>query len=110
MRSFKEDCYWYDEWADMNASIPYCKAGKNMDKCGLALETCAGCTEYHSQQIRTNGDRIRSMTDRDLSILFTPHDTFFCPVAQSEEGLQACRRDNWSCFECFFLWLKEEAE
>ena len=49
MKAYKEDCYWYDEWGDMNAHIPYCKAGKNMDAYGLALESCDGCEEYHSK-------------------------------------------------------------
>ena len=60
---------------------------------------------------QTNSDLIRNMDDHELANFFTPHDTFFCPEAQSEEGLLACRyRGNWSCSECFFLWLKEEVE
>lgn len=59
----KEDCYWYWEDHDMGARIPFCTARKGSDP----LETCDGCGEYHSKHRRTQGDRIRSMSDRELA-------------------------------------------
>lgn len=59
---YKEDCYWYREEQDMNAHIPYCTC-KNQ----FPLNTCENCEDYHSRSKRTQGDRIRSMTDEELA-------------------------------------------
>ena len=64
---YKEDCYWYSEWQDMNAHIPTCKAGKNMDSLGLCLENCKDCDSYHSRYEPTNADKVRAMTDGELA-------------------------------------------
>ena len=46
MQCCKEDCYWYDEWQDMNAHIPYCKC-KNADF--IEPKDCENCEQYHSK-------------------------------------------------------------
>lgn len=46
----------------MNAHIPYCTC-KNQ----FPLNTCENCEDYHSRSKRTQGDRIRSMTDEELA-------------------------------------------
>lgn len=60
----KEDCYWYREWQDMGAHIPYCKC-----KSGDFIEPkdCNNCEQYHSKYKQTNADRIRSMSDEELA-------------------------------------------
>ena len=65
----KEDCYWYDEWQDMNARIPFCK----LDKPDVYRESCEGCTEYHSKYKRTNADKLRSMSDKELAKWLSRH-------------------------------------
>lgn len=64
MQCCKEDCYWYDEWQDMNAHIPYCKC-KNADF--IEPKDCENCEQYHSKYKPTNADRIRQMTDEELA-------------------------------------------
>ena len=61
---YKEDCYWYREEQDMNAHIPYCPC-----KNEFPLNSCENCEDYHSRSKRTQGDRIRSMNDRQLAEL-----------------------------------------
>ena len=103
MMLFKEDCYWYDEWGDMNALIPYCKAGKNMDRSGMRLESCDGCEEYHSRGKRTNADKIRTMTNEELAETITkdwcsivcPGGSFFC---------------DGDCVTKITEWLKQEVK
>lgn len=63
----KEDCYWYDEWQDMSAHIPICRAGKNLDEYGLSLQDCDGCEQYHSKYKATNADKIRNMNDEEMA-------------------------------------------
>lgn len=60
--SIKTDCYWYDEWKDMNASLPCCKL-TNDD----ILDSCDGCKHYHSKYNPTNADLIRKMNDEELA-------------------------------------------
>ena len=61
----KEDCYWYGEWQDMNASIPYCKLRKH--DLYITWENCLNCPDYHSKNKKTNADAIREMSDKQLS-------------------------------------------
>lgn len=41
----KKDCYWYSEYKDMNATIPYCRYYKQ-DEC----ECTYFCDHYISQK------------------------------------------------------------
>jgi len=97
---YQEDCYWYEEWKDMNARIPFCKAGKNLDSSGLVLETCEGCEEYHSRSKRTNADKIRSMNDETLADFL------------GGKGCIDCKREceEAKCESCWLDWLKQECE
>jgi hypothetical protein len=60
--SIKTDCYWYEEWEDMNATFPCCKLSDND-----ILDSCDRCKEYHSKYHQTNADYIRQMTDEELA-------------------------------------------
>lgn len=59
---YKEDCYWYREEQDMNAHISYCLCNNK-----FPLDSCENCENYHSRSKRTQGDRIRSMSDEQLA-------------------------------------------
>ena len=50
----KEDCYWYEEWQDMNAIVPACK--KKKDKLCINPEDCLGCEFYRNKYEITNAD------------------------------------------------------
>ena len=60
----KEDCYWYEEWQDMGAHVPYCRC-KRADF--IEPKDCENCEQYHSKYKPTNADRIRSMSDEKLA-------------------------------------------
>lgn len=60
----KEDCYWYREWQDMGAHIPYCRC-KNTDF--IKPQDCENCEQYHSKYKPTNADKIRKMSDEKLA-------------------------------------------
>lgn len=98
---YKEDCYWYREEQDMNAHIPYCTC-KNQ----FPLNTCENCDDYHSRSKRTQGDRIRSMTDEELAKWIALHPCLpYCP-AQTDECLQSSKHD--SCTKRWLDWLRQE--
>ena len=99
---YKEDCYWYSEWQDMNAHIPTCKAGKNMDSLGLCLENCKDCDSYHSRYKPINADKVRAMTDEDLA-LFLNKVHIICDSVSKEDPW--CEYD---CVECTLKWLRKE--
>lgn len=63
---YKEDCYWYREWQDMNARIPYCKYRK-FPADTIGPNDCESCKQYHSKYKPSNADRIRAMTDEELA-------------------------------------------
>lgn len=65
----------------------------------------AGITKYTDESwIKTNADRIRSMTDEELAETFTCIDMFCCPV----KGANCA--DEPDCKGCFERWLKRECE
>lgn len=98
----KEDCYWYGEWQDMGARIPYCKCKKEKGTI-LGPKDCVNCAEYHSKYKKTNADRIRNMSDEELAKFITsgyyqPHcPVGSCPVVED-------------CEDCWMEWLKKEVE
>lgn len=83
---YKEDCYWYREEQDMNARIPHCPCTNQ-----FPLNSCENCKDYHSRSKRTQGDRIRAMTDEELAFYIVNH-----PMWTDE---QAC-----------VDWLKQEVD
>ncbi len=69
---------------------------------------CVTCQDDHSWTPKTNADRIRSMTDKELATLIILNcqgrecpDKSFC---HSEE--EAAER----CWKCWLEWLKQENE
>lgn len=62
------------------------------------------CGTHFKPRIKTNADRIRAMTDKELAEwLSDMHDDVTCP----DGGAIDC---NPSCKRCWLDWLKEEAE
>lgn len=106
MQCCKEDCYWYDEWQDMNAHIPYCKC-KNADF--IEPKDCENCEQYHSKYKPTNADRIRAMSDEKLAEylynIWKGQDTF------SKEVCERCGDTDIGCRpNCWLDWLRKEEE
>ena len=99
MSGVKEDCYWFDYWQDMNASIPFCK----LQKVDEFLETCDGCEKYHSKYTKTYSDKIRSMSDEKLAEWFCT--TGACP----ENAPDVCYQSHDQCSMCWLNYLKQEA-
>lgn len=95
---YKEDCYWYREEQDMNTRIPYCTC-KNQ----FPLNTCENCEDYHSRSKRTQGDRIRSMTDEDLADWFS---IYCCRNKTYDAHCDTFR----NCKACWADWLQEEVK
>lgn len=101
----KEDCYWYEEWQDMGAHIPYCRC-KKTDY--IEPKDCENCEQYHSKHEPTNADRVRAMTDEELA-------GFLDDIAK---GCDACPKRRYclyeaeehNCREIFLKWLKQEAD
>jgi hypothetical protein len=96
----KEDCYWYREEQDMNAHIPYCTC-KNQ----FPLNTCENCDDYHSRNRRTQGDRIRAMTDEELAMALPFQQ---CPPHEGKCTFSAMIANY--CDQCWLDWLRQEAE
>ena len=98
----KEDCYWYDEEQDMGAHIPYCKC-----KGTFPLETCGECEQYHSRYKRTNADRIRSMTDEELTAFM--YTAYGCPMWVSNYSCKEDKGCHGAKGACWLDWLRQEA-
>ena len=97
---YKEDCYWYEEWQDMGAHIPYCRCKKGDF---IEPKDCENCEQYHSKHKPTNADRIRSMTGEELADYFSELSCW--PNA----GREDCR-GMANCKDCWLDWLKEESK
>ena len=102
---YKEDCKWYDFWQDMGARIPFCKAGKNMDKSGFFLETCDGCKDYSNKNVITNADRFRAKSDEELA-------DFMCDIGECNRRCPAkvgdCIISDSACKSAWLNWLQME--
>ena len=69
---------------------------------------------YPNSYKRTNGDRIRSMTDEELAEFLSGS----CPKIHPENHFKDCMVDNtdeWNlteneCRNCWLTWLKQEGE
>ena len=67
--SCKEDCHWYEEWQDMNASIPSCK--KKHEPC-IDPNDCEDCQYYKNRNELTNADMF------EYTFGFNPKDDSIC--------------------------------
>lgn len=99
----REDCYWHSEEPDMGARLHLCSMKKGI----TPLETCDGCENYHSRYKRTNGDRIRAMTDEELASYITGIWYSFEEMPGMCDVCDASSVQN--CSECWLDWLKQEA-
>lgn len=63
-----------------------------------------GC-KYGTYKPRTEGDRVRAMTDEELAELLCDHSCFLCPIAQDCEGRMEVGRD--ACKKRWLNWLRE---
>ena len=82
----------------MGAHIPYCqKKGGNF----IEPKDCENCEHYHSKYKKTNADRIRAMTDEELSD-FLGRQRYY-PVWCDDNCQTTCR-------DCCLKWLKEEVK
>lgn len=100
----KEDCYWYEEWQDMVAHIPYCRCKKTEF---IEPKDCENCEQYHSKYKPTNADRIRAMTDEELAEwLYIMRSRLTCiPDIQIEK----CAKKT-DCKKCYLEWVRKEAD
>ena len=53
-QEYKEDCFWYYEWQDMNAYIPACK--KKKEELSIGPEDCENCQFYRNKNEVTNAE------------------------------------------------------
>ncbi len=53
----------------------------------------------------TNADKIRAMTDEELSRILSKK---YCPFYFG--GDTGCHTKNGGCFECWLNWLKQEVQ
>lgn len=100
----KEDCYWYEEWQDMNAHIPYCRC-KRADF--IKPQDCENCEQYHSKYKPTNADHIRRMTDEELAEFIAYNTSCQTCVVRKGESYE-CQYTN--CSTAWLDWLKQEVE
>lgn len=102
---YKEDCYWYGEWQDMNARIPYCKC-KKYPADTIGPNDCESCKQYHSKYKPSKADSVRAMTDEELAKWIALHPCLpNCP-AQTEECFKSSKSE--SCAKRWLDYLKEE--
>ena len=76
--SYKEDCFWYFEWQDMNARIPACK--KKKGELLFAPSDCMGCQFYKKRDLATNADMFEQIFG------FKPK----CSIYDEKEGCSIC--------------------
>lgn len=69
--------------------------------CGEPEDTALGCASRMVGAM-TNGDRIRSMTDKELALLMGFE---CCPESRKFEPC-----DEAKCYECWLDWLRQIAE
>lgn len=75
-----------------------------MDKCkksGFPCTFSENCFEPEEPLVKTNADRLRSMTDEELAEVLS-ESTYCSPVA-----IEPC---NSQCKDCWMMWLKQTAK
>ena len=103
----KEDCYWYGEWQDMNAHIPYCKC-KNADF--IEPKDCENCEQYHSKYKPTNADRIRAMSDEELAEYLAERSVAPSCTGKCHKDYEVYGELRTFCHNCWLDWLKQEVD
>ena len=87
-----------------------CLACKAADNCELSwkdpTEEYMNCTEFKAPP-RTNADRIRSMTDEELSSWINDHADCNCRCKAWKDG---CMDSDSTCMAAWLEWLKEEVK
>ena len=58
---------------------------------------------------RTNADRIRSMSDKELAIMLARSGKYFCHGNGYDPHSERCDY-GYECEECWLDWLKQEAQ
>ena len=93
----------------MNEDCPHCVFE-------ITEDNCRGCFEgsnYKPKQI-TNADRIRAMTDEELSSFLDIATVCVCfPCTRDINNLEhfnRCKHENGTCEKEWLEWLKGEAE
>lgn len=76
----------------------YCAMGDEQNGDNVAIK---GCYLYSEQKVKTNADRIRAMTDEELTNWIT---YLHCPHYEDDD--YACD----DCEACWREWLKQECE
>lgn len=72
---------------------------------------CKGYSKHETVEIRTNGDRIRAMSDEELAKWLL--DMMSHKVACFGEGAfphTPCRNEEHDCVKCGIEWLKQPVE
>lgn len=82
----------------MNAHIPYCLC-KNQ----FPLDTCENCEDYHSRSRRTQGDRVRSMNNRQLA-------EFLAQTSLEAANMEGNGELKGKMTALWLDWLRKEAE
>lgn len=59
---------------------------------------------YTHQNIKTQADHIRSMSDEDLAM------NMMCPNENGLGEIECDKSDNCNCYECILKWLQSEVE
>lgn len=81
-------------------------------------QICLHCGDYDDQQrfkpdvlpiVRTNGDRIRQMTDEELAALIA-NENDFCSLCAYKSDMPICTKPLTACTHGFYEWLKQEAK
>lgn len=95
----------------------YWSNGKGMDECTLHnqwTDSIKECDDFASKHKQTNADRIRSMTDEELSSFLDIATVCVCfPCTRDINDLEHfnnCKHENGTCEKEWFEWLKEEAK
>lgn len=76
---------------------------KNKSKLKEAMEKLAAYEDAEEKNIKTNGDRIRSMSDEQLAYLFAS-------IEMPDEDMMIICRKEFFAEDEILDWLKEEAE
>lgn len=83
-----------------------CRTGK--DSLNESKVKILGCSRYEKREIKTNGDRIRSMTDEELAE-FANVDGL-TPWCENHNPCPQIKNDPCDCSPCMLDWLKQEAK
>lgn len=93
---------------------PYCRRLMKVTPKTATLPDCPldevldnGIIKGHMESIRTNAERIRSMTDEELSSWINDHAVCNCRCEAWKDG---CMDSDSTCMAAWLEWLKEEVK